>query len=203
MNKITAVVATFVALRAGTLGVRAFDLKGSDTLKRLTLQVINDCPGATGAINYVGLGSGVGENALIAGTQTIAPMSRFLAGSGTSCVCAVDTALVEAIEIAGDALVNTASDAHRAACDPLSGSPLGLGLHRLPSWRQLNGQRPLGEYQDARYRREHQLVEGHGTPRVARHGAERPALPRGHRPWRPGASDKHRAQGLPTNPCLF
>ena len=80
MKKTIAAVATFAALGAGTLGVHALDLKGSDTLKKLTVQVVAACSGATGAINYIGGGSGAGEGAMLgaSATQAVAPMSRFL-----------------------------------------------------------------------------------------------------------------------------
>jgi hypothetical protein len=124
MNKTIAAVATFAALGAGALGVHAFDLKGSDTLKKLTVQVVAACPGAAGVINYVGGGSGAGESAMVAGTQHVSPMSRFLAGTGTSGVCAVDTTKAEAIEIAGDAIIISMNNAHHAACDPNQGGAL-------------------------------------------------------------------------------
>ncbi len=124
MNKTIAAVATFAALGAGVLGVHALDLKGSETLKKFTLQVIAACSGATGAINYVGQGSGPGENAMITGAQAISPMTRFLAGTGTSGVCVDDTTNAEAIEFGGDAIVVTMSATHHAACDPNQGGPL-------------------------------------------------------------------------------
>ena len=124
MNRAIAAVATFAALGAGALGVHAFDLKGSDTMKKLTIQVVAACPGAAGAINYVGGGSVAGEAALVAGTQAVAPMSRFMAGSGANGVCAVDATRAEAIEIAGDAIVLTMNNTHHAACDPNQGGPL-------------------------------------------------------------------------------
>ncbi len=118
MKKTIAAVATFAALGAGALSVHALDLKGSDTLKKLTVQVVAACNGATGAINYIGGGSGAGENAMIAGAQAVSPMSRFLAGTVASGVCAVDTTKAEAIEIAGDAIVISMNQTHQAACDP-------------------------------------------------------------------------------------
>ena len=80
-------VATFMALAAGTVGAGALDkvphMVGSDTLKNLTLTVLNNCTalhGLADPITYDGTGSGPGENALkiigAAGTQLIAPMSR-------------------------------------------------------------------------------------------------------------------------------
>jgi len=80
-------MATFLALAAGTVGAGAFDavphMVGSDTLKNLTLQVLNKCTALHNLgdpIVYDGTGSGSGENAmkLLTGTgaQLIAPMSR-------------------------------------------------------------------------------------------------------------------------------
>ncbi|MES1175758.1 MAG: hypothetical protein ABUL62_15660 [Myxococcales bacterium] len=81
-------IATFMALGAGTVGAGALDavpsMVGSDTLKNLTIQVLNNCTALHtlgDPIKYDGGGSGAGENALkiITGaTQLIAPMSRAL-----------------------------------------------------------------------------------------------------------------------------
>jgi hypothetical protein len=61
--KITTAAAVFLAIGAGTMGIQGLDLKGSDTLRSLTTDVINACPGATGALVYRGGGSGAGEGA--------------------------------------------------------------------------------------------------------------------------------------------
>ena len=63
--KKTMLIATFLAVGAGSAGVSAVDLKGSDTLKEFTLSVINAavCPGATSLV-YIGGGSGSGETAM-------------------------------------------------------------------------------------------------------------------------------------------
>jgi hypothetical protein len=118
--KKTLAVAAFLALGAGTMGVKALDLKGSDTLRSLTVQVINACSGATGTLVYKGTGSGAGESAIAADTQQIAPMSRFLAGSApASGACsAADTSKAEAIEIAGDDIGLWFAQSHQSACDP-------------------------------------------------------------------------------------
>ena len=73
--KKTMLIATFLAVGAGSAGVSAVDLKrGSDTLKEFTLSVINAavCPGADGLV-YIGGGSGAGETAMIPGTQPVRP----------------------------------------------------------------------------------------------------------------------------------
>jgi hypothetical protein len=88
---------------AGALGASALDLKGSDTLEGVTKDLLLntaawDCggvgqPNNTGSgggdLVYVGTGSSNGESAIIAGTQQVAPMSRFLNPSvpGTGQVC--------------------------------------------------------------------------------------------------------------------
>jgi hypothetical protein len=81
--RITAVGATFVLIGAGATAVSAFpDMLGSDTMNLMTKDVINNCPPAMG-INYLGTGSGNGESAMGSGTQTAAPMSRFLQAGQT------------------------------------------------------------------------------------------------------------------------
>ena len=123
--KKTMLVATFLAVGAGSAGVSALDgvsMQGSDTLKDFTLSVITAtaCPAAVG-INYVGGGSGPGETNLIASSnaataiQTVAPMSRFL---GSPAVCsAKDASKAESIAFAADGLAITVSKSH-IACDP-------------------------------------------------------------------------------------
>ncbi|HEX2673306.1 MAG TPA: hypothetical protein VHM25_20635, partial [Polyangiaceae bacterium] len=108
-------LATFMALTAGTVGAGALDavpsMVGSDTLKNLTVAVLNNCTALHtlgDPIKYDGTGSGAGENALkiigASATQMIAPMSRAL-GSG---VCTGPTAAqragAEGIVVALDGL---------------------------------------------------------------------------------------------------
>lgn len=87
-------MATFTALAAGTVGVGALDsvpaMSGSDTIKDLTVAVINacgaNCKGVSGGsagtygLTYIGTGSGFGQTAMggLTPTQSIAPMSRAL-----------------------------------------------------------------------------------------------------------------------------
>jgi hypothetical protein len=74
--------AAFLLFGGGAAAVGALDnmaLKGSDTLEKVTTDVLAACPAATAAgTSYLGTGSTAGENAMTAGTQTVAPMSRFL-----------------------------------------------------------------------------------------------------------------------------
>jgi hypothetical protein len=65
-----------VSTAAGTASAQLL-LKGSDTLELVTKDVITSC-GLTGAIEYIGGGSGTGQAAMSAGTQHVAPMSRQL-----------------------------------------------------------------------------------------------------------------------------
>ena len=80
---------------------------------------------------------------MIAGTQAVSPMSRFMAGSAASGVCAVDTTNAEAIEIAGDAIVISMNNMHQTACDP--GNP-GAANDACPGYSSggLNHSRTLG-----------------------------------------------------------
>lgn len=86
----TIVATTFVVIGAGTAGVGAIDLNGSDTLETMTHSILNGVPGqsvacpGTSTLNYIGGGSSTGEQAMLDGKQQIAPMSRFL-GSGRVC----------------------------------------------------------------------------------------------------------------------
>ncbi|MEI9941180.1 MAG: hypothetical protein WDO69_28515 [Pseudomonadota bacterium] len=128
--KKTMLVATFLAVGAGSAGVSALSnikMAGSDTLKDFTLTVITAaaCPGSVG-ITYVGGGSGAGENALIASSQTTAtqstaPMSRFIAGTLSGAVCQVDTSKAEGIAFAADGLAIALSKTH-ITCDPNAAS---------------------------------------------------------------------------------
>jgi hypothetical protein len=84
------VFTTFLIVAAGAIDMSAgntADLKGSDTLLDVTNAILAACPGTAG--RFVGGGSVDGQNAMIAGTQQVAPMSRFLdggacAGTGAS-----------------------------------------------------------------------------------------------------------------------
>jgi hypothetical protein len=77
-------IAALVAVGGTAAGAGAVQsLLGSDTLFVVTTTAISNCTigMASTALSYAGTGSGNGENAMIAGTQGIAPMSRFLAGN--------------------------------------------------------------------------------------------------------------------------
>lgn len=86
------------ALAVGLASTASAQLKGSDTLFDMTVHMIDLC--ADGVINgtgipgltYDGGGSTGGENALVAGTQVVSPMSRFIGGNSTSGVCGSTTA---------------------------------------------------------------------------------------------------------------
>ncbi|HVY31350.1 MAG TPA: substrate-binding domain-containing protein [Polyangiaceae bacterium] len=78
------VLSSFVAVGAVVSGAGALALKGSDTLYAVTQSVLvgdgsHDCGAAT--LTYAGTGSGAGENAMVAGTQQLSPMSRQIKAS--------------------------------------------------------------------------------------------------------------------------
>jgi len=69
--------ATFLVLGVGgaSNAFAQLQLRGSDTLEDVTKDAVS-AAGLTASITYVGGGSGAGENAMVGGTQVIAPMSR-------------------------------------------------------------------------------------------------------------------------------
>ena len=73
------VVTTFLVVGTGAVDMSAgstANLEGSDTLLEFTNAILAACPGTSG--RFVGGGSVDAQNAMIAGTQQVAPMSRFL-----------------------------------------------------------------------------------------------------------------------------
>src|SRR5262249_45826529 len=82
MRRLIIMGATFLMVCGSAATVGALDniaLKGSDTLEHVTGDVLAACPAATAAnTSSLGTGSTAGENAMTAGSQTVAPMSRFL-----------------------------------------------------------------------------------------------------------------------------
>src|SRR5580658_5609598 len=102
----------------------SMNLYGSDTLLTVTQSAISGCSGATG-ITYLGTGSGNGEADMVAGTQAIAPMSRFMATNICPAVSGTahgTPATAEGIAIGLDGLViaGSATSSGIAACN---GSP--------------------------------------------------------------------------------
>jgi ABC-type phosphate transport system substrate-binding protein len=127
----TIAMATFLAVGAGAAGVSALDIKGSDTLKELTRDILGndtpfgqDCGGTgnspAGTLNYVGTGSGNGQAALVgaSATQQIAPMSRGFNNGGGICGTA-DLTKAEGVvhSLDGLALVANAANFGTAACN--------------------------------------------------------------------------------------
>lgn len=124
-------VATFVVAGAGFVGVGALNMHGSDTLFTITRDMTTStslpgsplCSAAT-SISYLGGGSGSGENAMIAGNQAVAPMSRFL---GTNICHGVNDAglptAADGLIVALDGLVifGSSSQAGTSACNGTAG----------------------------------------------------------------------------------
>lgn len=138
--KKTMVIATFLAVGAGSAGVSALDIKGSDTLKEFTLSVINAavCPAAT-SLTYLGGGSGAGETAMTTSpiTQSVAPMSRFLQVGGAT------PNLAEGVAYAADGITISVSKAH-AACD--ANAATGTGCTAQPGGLRQSGTLNNGAY---------------------------------------------------------
>lgn len=130
MRTVSIMGATFLLFGGSAAAVGALDnlpLKGSDTLEQVTTDVLAACPGATAnGISYQGTGSSAGENAMTAGSQTVAPMSRFLnvtagvcngAPAGTpGSVPGAGAKTAEGLVIGLDGLSIVAGQANAAAC---------------------------------------------------------------------------------------
>jgi hypothetical protein len=129
----TIAIATFLAVGAGAVGVSALDLKGSDTIKDITIALLTnnalDCGGVgntpVGTLVYIGTGSGNGQSAMLGtATQQIAPMSSRM----TTAVCNdaghANGANAEGIVFALDGLSIVADDGF-AACT--GGATCGSG----------------------------------------------------------------------------
>lgn len=128
------VIATFALAGAGAVGVGAtLVMAGSDTLKPVTLDLVSSfnggAPLCTGAISiqYNGGGSGAGENAMLAGTQTVAPMSRFLAtnvckgvgGGGVTAGSQTANGLIVGLD--GLAIIGSSIHAGASSCNGATG----------------------------------------------------------------------------------
>ena len=130
MKRVLIVGATFLLFSGGAAAVGALDniaLKGSDTLEHVTGDVLAACPGATAAnITYLGTGSTAGENAMAAGSQMVAPMSRYLnatqgvcngAPSGTpGFVAGAGASTAEGLVVGLDGVSIVAGQTNAAAC---------------------------------------------------------------------------------------
>jgi len=114
LTRMTASIAAFTALALAAPVAHAIELKGSDTLELMTQQVLANCPG-TSTITYIGGGSSAGEQALLVGTQEIAPMSRFLANQRTCQFSTPQTAQGYAHSLDGLAIVRDENSI--VACD--------------------------------------------------------------------------------------
>ena len=123
-------MATFFVAGAGAIGVGALTLAGSDTLFTITRDMVLSfnggaalCSGAT-SITYNGGGSGAGENSMLAGNQTVAPMSRFLGANackGVNDAGIPTTANGLIVALDGLAIIGSISHAGTAACNGATG----------------------------------------------------------------------------------
>src|SRR5690348_2860536 len=83
--KSTILAGMFAAMAGGATGLVALDnlvLEGPPGMKPLVFDVLAACPNAAG-VTFVGTGTGAAESSLRQGTQTVAPMLRFLAAANT------------------------------------------------------------------------------------------------------------------------
>jgi hypothetical protein len=101
--------ATILVVMGGAQSAHAQSLAGSDTLERVTQQLIAACPGAAG-LTYAGGGTGAGEAAIVAGTQQIAPMSRAMTSCGGT------NSAADGMLFGKDAIVVLTGSAQSQAC---------------------------------------------------------------------------------------
>jgi ABC-type phosphate transport system substrate-binding protein len=97
LMKKASIIASVLLLGAGASHAGA-QVAGSDTLFEVSTDIFAAC-GESPALTYVGGGSGTGENALVAGTQELAPMSRPLL-----CTVTAAAAAPFSVHIADDAI---------------------------------------------------------------------------------------------------
>lgn len=147
MMKRSLVGAAFVVASIGAVGVSAgttVNLKGSDTLFDFTNAMIAGCPGT--AAPYAGTGSGNGQSAMLAGTQQVAPMSRFLnngACSGGAAAPTVSEGLViglDGLSIVGSRTTTASTTCNgnpNTACDsnfqPTTGAAFNTTITPTPA----------------------------------------------------------------------
>ena len=131
--------ATFLVFGAGAAAVGALDniaLQGSDTLEQVTKDVLAVCPNATAhGITYNGGGSTTGETAMGNGTQTVAPMSRFLNPTAPTCT---NGATAQGIVVGLDGIAIVSNNVEGSAC----GS--GLAFSTSKSFNVTVGGDPAG-----------------------------------------------------------
>jgi hypothetical protein len=119
MIKQTLAAATFLTISAGTMVASAqLALKGSDTLEPVVSDVLaNKCATAmlNAVLTYAGGGSGGGNDAMLAGTQVIAPMSSALSNDPTESHCASHPTSAEGMVVGLDGIsvvVDASSSEH-------------------------------------------------------------------------------------------
>jgi hypothetical protein len=148
-----AITLLLVVAATGAVGVGAgntANIRGSDTLFDFTNAVISSCPGTVGP--YAGTGSGNGQSAMLAGTQQVAPMSRFLNSSACSGAAAAPTQS-EGLVVALDSIVilgsnqtfgsTACSGDSNVNCDPAFEPTTGAAFDTTVAGYTFNGWRDV------------------------------------------------------------
>src|SRR4051812_37509319 len=91
-------------------------LRGSDTLEGITKSLLTNAACNGGGLTYLGGGSGTGEDAMRAGTQNIAPMSRALNNNTAVCTTANGNASAEGMLFGLDGMTVVADSEQTERC---------------------------------------------------------------------------------------
>jgi len=120
MKKTIVAVALLVGAGAGTASAQTVNMAGSDTLYNVTRTLVASLGIALTDLNYAGGGSGLGETAIVGAgnTQELAPMSRFMGNTASTCASATQPATAGCWRIGKDLLTVWGNDV--TTCDALT-----------------------------------------------------------------------------------
>ena len=126
----------FVSTLGTAGGAWALELKGSDRLQEMTQAILDACPNALG-ITFAGGGDESAESAMLAGSQLVAPMSRFM-GAGICSAPRPDRAAGTLVALDAAIVMGASSTAGQCGGLRFSGSiPVGGDTYTLANWRDV------------------------------------------------------------------
>ncbi|MFT3923001.1 MAG: hypothetical protein QM778_10735 [Myxococcales bacterium] len=117
MNK--KAIASALALGLASTASAQLKLKGSDTLFEMTQEMLTLCQISPTDLTYDGGGSSGGQSAMAAGTQRVAPMSRFINAAGCTGAGPGDTTTRSGYAHSLDAIGLFSDNTEDTTCDDL------------------------------------------------------------------------------------